>query len=256
MRKMSKRATHAERFAFQKNRIVVFIKSVLSIKMRVAIFVLLCVVSITSFVQAQTTEKIDPLTVIQQRAVDLADRAMHRSSGRAESFNHERSDVNDFRPLDPKNLDSVHITASRTRVRAFLDFLGRYRDTSTIVIQQLEDSLSVLRSEMPKQYRETFLRRFYKAYSEDVKEFDAYTMGVSELYKSVLVVLDFVQHAHYHVVGDQLEFTKRPDYETYLKLLKNIDVLNKQVTKSMLHSQKANGNLHQAMEQLVEDPNE
>jgi hypothetical protein len=224
-------------------------------KMLLCFVVLLSLLSIEAggLATAQTPSN-DPVELVQERASSVIAGLMQRSSQRTQRFNQEMSKINLLRPLDASNLDAEHIAFSMKKLHAFLDFLGEYRDSSATMLKTLEDSVAALRAEMPRNYQETFLSTFLKAYSDDSKAFDGYTLAISALDKQVADVLHLLEHSKHQVANKMVKFSDPEEYKSYQALMKSLDERNADLAKAAISPRETQRALQHALETLFADP--
>ncbi len=224
-------------------------------KILLCVFVLVFCLSIEAGTSATAqTPTTDPVELIQERASYVVASIMQRSSARTSKFNQEMSKINLLRPLDAANLDADHIPVTMKKMQDFLDFLGQYRDSSTAIIKTLEDSVAAFRAVMPRNYQETFLSSFLKAYTDDSKAFDSYTLAISSLDKQVTEVLHFLEHSKYKVVNKTVKFNDPDEYKGYQLLMRTLDERNTELSKASLPPRETQKALQHALETLFADP--
>jgi hypothetical protein len=198
----------------------------------------------------------DPVTIIENRAANVVESVMRIRADRANRLEAEKTLVNQLRPLDADKLDSSNIQVSKRGLTAFLDYLGRYRDSSEVVLHKLEDSVAILRSDMPKLYRETFMSRFLTAYTADMNAFDQYTLAVSELYKEVIAMLSFIDNSQHQLKKGKLVFADAKTEKTYQKNMKALTKRSADLKKAAQASNQTENSLHEATDHLFEKPSE
>jgi len=205
-------------------------------KLSIGLLLLLLFCCTGSRAVAQTN---DPVEEVGKRAKALIEATMQNVSERAHIFNEQISLVNSLRALEVSNLDSAHVARNLPVIEDFLSYLMRYRDSSTILLKTLQDSLGYMREELPQSLKGRYLKAFEEAYLADVRAFDNYTLSLSTLFGKVTDVLTLLQTSKYTIQKNQLQFASKKDLEKYKKLFKEIDQANKRAAKAGDASKKA-----------------
>ena len=201
-----------------------------------------CVLAVTfllsSSVHAQAPEDLARQD-IQNRINRVIDSTMKIVGDQAADFNARIAEINEARPLELQNFDSVQITTNISRVLQFVSYLTQFRTKDDSLARMLEDTLFALNEEIPESRDQKMLEAFQQSYTADRKAFNKYVTTLQKLYSEVLNVLFFMQHANYEVQNNQLQFKSSKDVTEYQKLMKPIDACSKELKKASEESRKA-----------------
>ena len=176
---------------------------------------------------------------IQNRINRVIDSTMKIVGDQASDFNARIAAINEARPLELQNFDSVQIATNISRVLQFVDYLTQFRTADDSLSRMLEDSLFVLHEGIPESRDRKTLEAFQESYAADRKAFNKYVATLRKLYSEVLDALLFMQHANYEVQNNQLQFKSSKDIAEYRKLMKPIDATSKELKKASEESRKA-----------------
>lgn len=206
-------------------------------------------------VYAQTDTRAEnvsaPAVPIERRANDVVDGVMKTVADRAASFNREMAGVYAIMPLETIHLQREQIKQNRVAIASFLKYLQEYRSSGAELTRSLLDSLSSMRSELPKAQRRKFLRTFEQAYQQDMAAFDAYVSALLTLYTRVSGVLAFMETIDFKINdARQLEFKKKVDYSRYKELMSQIESANKDVASATEKSRKATASANRTIQEV------
>lgn len=219
---------------------------------RSSAFVILLFLSLASAAQAQTGAAAEATALhnVENRANRLIDTTMKIVAERVAAFNEQVSEINQVRPLELASLDSASVAANIPKIIAFTTYLANYKSTSDSLGRLLEDTLYALQSEIPPNTPDNSLAAFQKSYTADREAFDVYAEKLRGLYQNVLDVLLFMQHAHYHIVKNQLQISVKSEIDTYQSLMKKIDASSKELKVAMEESRKATAFANKKIEEI------
>lgn len=186
--------------------------------------------------------------MIGDRATHLIDTAMKGLNLRAKIFNNELEKINALRPLDPDSFISPRNDTVISGIKDFVSYLEVYRTMSNATLASLKDSVASIQQMVPKQKRKTFMKDFLDAYTLDHTAFEKYTKALSSLYTDVLKAIEYGKSINIQVKDGQLQFTDKDQYDTYSKIINNIEKTNEKVMKAGNAAQKATADASLAMQ--------
>jgi hypothetical protein len=168
--------------------------------------------------------------MIGDRATHLIDTAMKGLNLRAKIFNNELEKINALRPLDPDSFISPRNDTVISGIKDFVSYLEVYRTMSNATLASLKDSVAL------------------DAYTLDHTAFEKYTKALSSLYTDVLKAIEYGKSINIQVKDGQLQFTDKDEYDTYSKIINNIEKTNEKVMKAGNAAQKATADASLAMQ--------
>jgi hypothetical protein len=187
---------------------------------------------------------------VKNRINRIIDTAMGIAHDRAADFNARIAAINEARPLELANFDSVRIASNISRVIDFSNYLSSFRRADDSLGRALEDSLFILHEEIPETQDRVSLEAFQDSYATDLKAFDHYVETLGTLYTEVLDVLLFLQQSSYVIRNNQLEFRSEKDIAEYRKLMKPIDATSAALKKASVESRKATALANQKIAEI------
>jgi hypothetical protein len=204
---------------------------------------LLCLSSVIALAQDKSPEQI-----IGERASALIDSTMSALNTRANIFNAELDKVNKLNPLDARSFTPEKIDSNITAMKEFLDYLDVYRKVSGDLFTKVQDSVEAIRRNVPQTKRKDFLKEFMDAYALDHKAFDKYSHALTDVYTNVLATVKFAKTANVEPKGDKLEFKSKEQYNSYKKMIDNVEKSNTKLISAAKKSQKATADASAAMQ--------
>ncbi len=199
-------------------------------------FVLILTVFVLGTTGARAQDDPDGLNV---RASRLIDSTMAELNLRAQRFNEELAKINAIKPLDVTSLGKDVIPKNREKVKDFLGYLEVYRALSRQQKQEVEDSVSLLKSRMPSRHRDAFLKDFFDAYNLDQGSFDKYIIALTKVFTNMDSALAFIETSKVEIKDNKLQFNNKDEYETYSALIAAVEKSNKKLINASAASQKA-----------------
>ena len=198
---------------------------------------------------AQTNQ--DALTrMIVTSANGVLDSMMRTLNDRTLDFNTHIEAINKTRPLEVKNLDSVHIGANVSSTLEFIEYLKQFRASGEKIIHRFEDSLFVLQSEFPPVREKMLIKGVADSYMADNKAFDKYVAALSKIYSQVLNVLLFLQHTPFAIVKGAPQFHSANDVAAYRKMMTQVDQAQAEAAKATVASRKASTFAHKKLQEF------
>ncbi len=198
---------------------------------------------------AQTKEQ-TITRLVTMSANGVLDSMITTLSARNEDFNTHIEAINKTRPLEVKNLDSVHVAENVGKTLQFIEYLKKYRATGKTIIERFEDSLFVLEGEYPPVPEKKLIKSVATSYIADNKAFDVYVAALSKIYSQVLDVLLYLQHTQYEIVKDVPQFHSTGDAAEYRKLIAKLDGSQKEAKDAGAASRKASDRAHKKLQEF------
>jgi hypothetical protein len=200
------------------------------------LFTILFFIGATGVSSVRAQDDPDGLNI---RASHLIDSTMAMLNIRATRFNEELAKVNVLKPLDAASLTKEFIPKNEERIKDFLNYLDVYRSLSERQKQEVEDSVSLLKSKMPSNHRVGYLKEFLDAYNMDQSAFDKYTLALTKVFTNINAVLAFIETSKVTTKDNKLEFSDKKEYDTYSELISAVEKSNKKLITASANSQKA-----------------
>jgi hypothetical protein len=154
-------------------------------------------------------------------------------------------------PLESIHLDSATIQKNIHTINDFLSYLEEYRLGGQALSKTLTDSITSIRTELPKKNRKKFLVSFEKAYTKDVNAFDGYIVSLSKLFKRVNTTLEFLAQTPFEISkAKSIEFTSEADHNRFKDLMASVEAANKELGKATESSKKATAEANTVMQDV------
>ncbi|HEY3875102.1 MAG TPA: hypothetical protein VGM92_06470 [Candidatus Kapabacteria bacterium] len=183
--------------------------------------------------------------------------AIRIMGARVDSENAELNDrihwMNAAAPLETAHLDSASVTTNISKILEFINYLTQARATSDTISRNFEDSLYMIKDQIPPQINIAALRRVGLAYQEDRGAFNGYLDQLNKLYSDVLDVLTFLQHSKYTLGKDKFTFDSQGDRIEYQKRMKTINDDVTDLNKASETMQKANQDANKQLKTPLTD---
>jgi len=188
------------------------------------------------------------MDMVNSSASKLIDSVMQTINLRADIFNEEVGKVNKLRPLEAENLSKERVDANIPVIKEFLGYLEVYRAASDREKKRIQDSVTMLRSYLPKSKQKKYLKEFMNAYLLDQGAFYKYTLSLTGLYSNVLELLNFMSGAHTEIKDQKIVFTDRKELKQYEKILAKVEKQIQKQSSASLAAQKATFKAGQLMQ--------
>jgi hypothetical protein len=197
-----------------------------------------CLLLIPPSAKGQSSED-NALRELKNRAVRIINSTMTALGERTQEFNSRMASMNEARPLEAKNLDSILVSNNISGALQFIEYLKSYQKFGDSLSRALEDSLEALKEETPTGAEEQAFDAFGESFLADHKAWNKYIGTLRDLYSEVLDALLYLQRTDHSMVHEQVQFKSAKDAAAYNKLMKPIEVTVKESKKAIEESKKA-----------------
>jgi hypothetical protein len=184
-------------------------------------------------VRAQSPEQI-----IGERSSNVMDTAFADLNLRYRIFNEEIKRINDIRPLDASSLEGEKRYETEKALADFIAYMDVFDQQCRSGLQKLKDSIQAIYNDIPFAERKKHLDPFLNAFLIDHNGFMKYAGALTDLYRSVHEVVQFIIAENIAVVKNQLSMTPSQQKQ-YNKLIAKVNAGNDAAAKAGKAAQKA-----------------